>query len=67
MTMCSKRSRPSPGRAAAAIGAVISDLARRALKRPPPRKERNGIPLLASRDGAIVTQDIVNSLRDELP
>jgi len=49
------------------VGDVISDLARRALKRPEPKQERNGIPLLPVREGAVVTQAVVNALRDELP
>ncbi|MBB3933705.1 hypothetical protein GGR25_004783 [Kaistia hirudinis] len=50
------------------VGEVISDLARRALRRPPAGGERNGIPLLSPRpDGPLVTLDIVNALRDELP
>ena len=51
------------------VGEVISDLARRALRRPPPAGgERNGIPLLSPHsDGPPVTLDIVNALRDELP
>jgi len=49
------------------VGDVISELARQALKRPERREVRNGIPLLPSRDGVVVTQAIVNALRDELP
>ena len=50
------------------LGAVISDLARKALDRPQPKGERNGIPLLAGgRGGAFVTLDLVNALRDESP
>lgn len=55
------------GQSHRSIGEVISDLARRALKRPEQGKVRNGIPLLPVREGAIVTQAVVNSLRDELP
>lgn len=51
------------------IGEVVSDLARRTLRRPqasPPM--RNGVPLLAVRDArTLVTPQIVNALRDELP
>jgi len=48
-------------------GQVLSDLARRLL--PPPAKlaERNGIPLLPMRERVVVTPDLVNALRDELP
>lgn len=49
------------------VGSVISDLARRALKRPQSGRVRNGIPLLSARADVIVTKDIVNALRDELP
>jgi hypothetical protein len=49
------------------VGDVISELARRALRRPAKRGERNGIPLLASKSDAMVTLDIVNALRDEAP
>lgn len=48
------------------VGDVISDLARRALKRPQEARERNGIPLLPARSGVVVTLAIVNALRDEL-
>jgi len=47
---------------------VISDLARKALARPSPKGERNGLPLLGVRpDVAPVTLDAVTALRDELP
>ena len=50
------------------LGDIISDLARRSLRRPQPTGERNGIPLLAARpDSPLVTLDTVNLLRDELP
>jgi hypothetical protein len=50
------------------IGQVVSELARKALRPPAASTERNGIPLLAVRQpNAIVTLDIVNALRDELP
>lgn len=50
------------------LGEVISDLARRALRRPASHSERNGIPLLSTRpDAAPVTLEIVNVLRDDLP
>lgn len=47
------------------VGQVISDLVRRALRRPARGGERNGIPLLAAKGDTIVTLDIVNALRDE--
>ena len=50
------------------IGEVVSDLARSALHPPSQQRTRNGIPLLGLRaPGVIVTPEIVNSLRDELP
>ena len=51
------------------VGEVISALARQALRPAQAQsRERNGVPLLAARDGApAVTLEIVNRLRDELP
>lgn len=50
------------------IGDVVSDLARRALQRPAPPAEEDGIPLLPiSNPRAVITLEHVNSLRDELP
>ncbi|MBY2949253.1 CopG family transcriptional regulator [Rhizobium leguminosarum] len=50
------------------VGEVISELARRSLRRPPSSGERNGIPLLSTRpDTPPVTLEIVNAMRDELP
>ena len=50
------------------IGAVLSELARGALRRPQPPRSRNGVPLLpVSNPGAVVTLEIVNALRDEAP
>ena len=50
------------------IGEVVSELARRALRRPKAPSTRNGITLLPMQNrGAVVTLDIVNGLRDELP
>ncbi len=50
------------------LGEVISDLARKSLRPPQPRAKRNGIPLLGVRPGnPVVTLEIVNQLRDELP
>jgi hypothetical protein len=54
------------GQQGRSLGEVVSDLARRSLQRPVAQTERNGIPLLASRqDAPPVTMDIVNALRDE--
>ena len=50
------------------VGQVVSDLARQSLQRPPAQGERNGVPLLAPREGApLVTLETVNGLRDEAP
>ena len=50
------------------VGEVVSELARRALHRPTAPAVRNGVPLLPVQNAeAVVTMDIVNSLRDELP
>jgi len=50
------------------VGEVVSDLARHSLRPPQDTNVRNGVPLLpVSNPAAIVTLDIVNSLRDELP
>jgi hypothetical protein len=50
------------------VGKIVSELARQALRPPAAGAERNGVPLLPVRDqGVIVTLDIVNALRDELP
>ena len=52
------------------IGEVISALARQGLARGArgARAERNGVPLLPSRRGAVpVTPELINQLRDELP
>ncbi|WP_433933719.1 CopG family transcriptional regulator [Brevundimonas diminuta] len=50
------------------VGEIISDLARRSLRRPQGTGERNGVPLLSPRpDAAPVTLETVNALRDDLP
>lgn len=50
------------------VGKVVSDLARRSLHRPRAPVSRNGVPLLPVSDQkAVVTLEIVNALRDELP
>ena len=50
------------------VGEVVSELARRALRRPHAPASRNGIPLLPVSDPqTVVTLDMVNALRDELP
>ena len=50
------------------LGQVVSALARKALQPQVHASERNGVLLLPVRQPeAVVTLDIVNSLRDELP
>ena len=50
------------------VGKVVSELARSSLRPPAAATERNGVPLLPVRKaGVVVTPEIVNSLRDELP
>ena len=50
------------------IGQVVSELARNSLRPPATSTERNGIPLVPVRQpNAVVTLEIVNALRDELP
>ncbi|WP_395943055.1 CopG family transcriptional regulator [Brevundimonas sp.] len=50
------------------VGQVMSDLARQSLeKRPTTVRFRNGVPLLPDRPGAVVTTELINALRDELP
>lgn len=51
------------------IGNILSSLARQALQpNAPSSTKRNGVPLLTPRTGAeIVTPELVNRLRDELP
>jgi hypothetical protein len=50
------------------IGEVVSELARRALRRTASPGQRNGIPLLPhTGDGQLVTLETVNALRDEAP
>lgn len=47
------------------MGAVVSDLARQSLQRhSAPRGTSNGFPVLPRR-GAVVTLELVNSLRDD--
>jgi len=50
------------------VGEVISMLARKSLQAPVTSiSKRNGVPLLAVKDGTPVTMEFVNQLRDELP
>jgi len=49
------------------VGDVVSDLARRALRRPEPAAYRNGMILLSRGDDqTVVTLETVNALRDDL-
>lgn len=52
------------------VGEVISDLARRSITQAKPDTSpefRNGIRLLPHSNGAVVTTEQINALRDELP
>jgi hypothetical protein len=50
------------------VGEVVSELARRALRRPRAPESRNGVRLLPISDPqAVVTMETVNALRDEMP
>jgi Arc/MetJ family transcription regulator len=50
------------------VGKIVSELARHSLRPPAAGTERNGVPLLPVRGkGVVVTPEIVNALRDELP
>ena len=50
------------------LGRVLSDLARQSLTRKSPTSKKHGLPLFPIRPGAgIVTSELVNKLRDELP
>lgn len=49
-------------------GLVVSELARAGLRKPVRVTSRNGVPVLAGREGGTpVTLEIINSLRDETP
>jgi hypothetical protein len=48
------------------MGKVLSELARQALTRRSTGSTRHGVPLFPSQpDGAVVTLELVNQLRDE--
>ena len=50
------------------IGQVLSDLARDSLTRKSPVSKKHGLPLFPIQaDAGIVTLELVNQLRDELP
>jgi hypothetical protein len=50
------------------LGSVVSELARRSLKKPIKVARRNEFPQLPVRDASrVVTLELVNKLRDESP
>ena len=50
------------------VGDVVSELARRSLRRPAADGSRNGIPLLHNqKPDTLITLEMVNALRDESP
>jgi hypothetical protein len=50
------------------VGRVLSDLARISLTRKSPVGKKGGLPLFPVQpDAGIVTQELVNRLRDEIP
>lgn len=50
------------------LGQIVSELARRSLRGPTKAAtRRNGLTLLPARPGAVVTLELVNSIRDEAP
>jgi hypothetical protein len=50
------------------LGHVLSDLARQALTRRPSVSSKHGLPLFPVQpDAGVVTLELVNHLRDELP
>ncbi len=50
------------------VGRVLSDLARQALTRRDPLPKKHGVPLFPIRaDAGVITLELVNRLRDEMP
>ena len=50
------------------LGRVLSNLARQSLTRRPSVSQKNGLPVFPTQpDAGIVTLELVNRLRDELP
>lgn len=48
-------------------GKVLSNLARKGLSSRVRSRTRNGVPLFPARSRAVVTLELVNRLRDDLP
>jgi hypothetical protein len=50
------------------VGRVLSDLARQALTRQAPVSRKHGLPLFPVQpDAGVITLELVNHLRDEMP
>ena len=50
------------------LGRVLSDLARKSLTQKPKTSKKHGLPQFPVQQNAgVVTKDLVNRLRDELP
>ena len=50
------------------VGQVLSNLARKSLTRKSPVSKKHGLPLFPVQpDAGVVTLELVNQLRDELP
>jgi len=50
------------------LGRVLSDLARQSLTRKAPTSKKHGLPQFPIQsDAGVVTKELVNKLRDELP
>jgi hypothetical protein len=50
------------------LGQVLSDLARKSLTQRPPVSKKHGLPLFPiKKDAGVVTLELVNHLRDDLP
>jgi hypothetical protein len=50
------------------VGKVLSDLARQALTRRAPVSRKHGLPLFPVQpDAGVITLELVNRLRDEMP
>jgi hypothetical protein len=50
------------------VGKVVSELARQSLTRVPNASNKNGLPVFPVQpDAGVVTLELVNQLRDEMP